>query len=129
VYRPELDRTVLIVDDDATNVALLDRILRRAGFVRLAETTDPRQAMGLFLEAHPDLVLLDLGMPYVDGYELIGQMKARREVRIVVVTADSSPEAEARALALGAQTVFTKPIDAAHLVAEITGLLDESAAD
>ena len=127
MHRPELDRTVLIVDDDATNVALLDRILRRAGFGRLAETTDPRLALGLFIKARPDLVLLDLGMPYVDGYELIEQMRAERNVPIVVVTADSSPEAEARALALGAHTVFTKPIDAATLMAEITGLLDESA--
>ena len=117
---------ILIIDDDPTNVALLDRLLRRAGFGNLFETTDPRLALGLFLSRLPDLVVLDLGMPHVDGFQLIAQMRASgggESVPILVVTADSSPEARRRALELGAQDIVTKPIDPTDLLGRIVALL------
>jgi putative two-component system response regulator len=120
------EASILIVDDDITNVALLDRLLRRAGFGNLFETTDPRLALGLFLSRHPDLVVLDLGMPHVDGFELIAQLRSSvdgRDVPILVVTADASPEARVRAIGLGAQDLVTKPIDTNDLLRRVMSLL------
>jgi len=120
-------KRILIVDDDATNVALLDRLLRRAGFALIAETTDARLVIPLFASDAPDLVLLDLGMPYIDGFEVISRLRARadgRAVPILVLTADTSSEARDRAIRLGAQDLLTKPIDANELLMSIAALLE-----
>ena len=117
--------SILIVDDDPTNVALLDRLLRRAGFGNLMETTDARMALSLFGSEHPDLVLLDLGMPHLDGFLVIEHLRATENaaVPILVITADASPEARSRAIELGAQDLVTKPFDTTDLLCRITSLL------
>jgi DNA-binding response OmpR family regulator len=117
--------SILIVDDDPTNVALLDRLLRRAGFGNLMETTDARMALSLFGSEHPDLVLLDLGMPHLDGFLVIERLRATENaaVPILVITADASPEARSRAIELGAQDLVTKPFDTTDLLCRITSLL------
>jgi DNA-binding response OmpR family regulator len=117
--------SILIVDDDPTNVALLDRLLRRAGFGNLMETTDARMALSLFGSGHPDLVLLDLGMPHLDGFQVIERLRATENaaVPILVITADASPEARSRAIELGAQDLVTKPFDTTDLLCRITSLL------
>jgi putative two-component system response regulator len=119
------EASILIIDDDATNVALLDRLLRRAGYGNLFETTDPRLALGLFLSKRPDLVLVDLGMPHLDGFQLIAQLRSNggEDVPILVVTADSSSESRARALRLGAQDLVAKPFDTTELLGRVTALL------
>jgi DNA-binding response OmpR family regulator len=124
--RRSTEASILIVDDDATNVALLDRLLRRAGFGNLFETTDPRLALGLFRSKQPDLVLLDLGMPHLDGFALIAELRSSEDgagVPILVVTADASPESRERAIELGAQDLVTKPIDTTDLLGRVTALL------
>ena len=117
--------SILIVDDDPTNVALLDRLLRRAGFGNLVETTDVRMALSLFGSERPDLVLLDLGMPHLDGFQVIECLRSTEnaEVPILVITADASPEARTRAIELGAQDLVTKPFDSTELLCRITSLL------
>jgi putative two-component system response regulator len=124
--QPTKEASILIVDDDVTNVALLDRLLRRAGFGNLFETTDPRLALGLFQLKQPDLVVLDLRMPHVDGFRLIEQLRSSAgggDVPILIVTADTSPEARVRAIALGAQDLVTKPIDTNDLLDRVAALL------
>ena len=124
--RRSTEASILIVDDDPTNVALLDRLLRRAGFGRLFETTDPRLALGLFLSQQPDLVLLDLGMPHLNGFDLIAELRssaAGQNVPILVVTADTSPESRDRAIGLGAHDLVTKPIDTTDLLGRVSALL------
>ena len=121
--RRSTEATILIVDDDATNVALLDRLLRRAGFGNLFETTDPRLALGLFLSQQPDLVLLDLGMPHVDGFDLIAALRSSaggESIPILVVTADTSLESRDRAIQLGARDLVTKPIDTTDLLGRVS---------
>ena len=117
--------SILIVDDDPTNVALLDRLLRRAGFGNLMGTTDARMALSLFGSGHPDLVLLDLGMPHLDGFQVIERLRATENaaVPILVITADASPEARSRAIELGAQDLVAKPFDTTDLLCRITSLL------
>jgi putative two-component system response regulator len=124
--RRSTEASILIVDDDPTNVALLDRLLRRAGFGNLFETTNPRLALGLFHSRRPDLVLLDLGMPHLDGFELIAALRSSsggERVPILVVTADTSPESRERAMGLGAHDLVTKPIDTTDLLGRVSALL------
>src|SRR2546427_42125 len=66
---------ILIVDDESANVRLLERVLEREGYTHLRSTTDARQALPLYTESRPDLVLLDLAMPHVDGFQILEQIK------------------------------------------------------
>lgn len=69
--------TILVVDDEATQILLLEHLLREKGRVRIVGTTDSREAARLFDAHAPDLVLLDLEMPYMDGYAVLEQLRAR----------------------------------------------------
>src|SRR6266702_292135 len=66
---------ILIVDDESANVRLLERVLEREGYTHLRSTTDARQALPLYTESRPDLVLLDLAMPHVDGFQILERIK------------------------------------------------------
>src|SRR5690242_19498803 len=96
----------LIVDDDRANVRLLERLLAQAGYTSVRSTTDPRQAAALYSEIQPDLVLLDLRMPHLDGFQVMDQLRALtspdRFVPILVLTADLASETTRRALGAGA---------------------------
>src|SRR5207244_8076578 len=65
--------SILVIDDEPANTVLLDGLLREAGYSRLQTTTDPRQAMELYQTARPDLILLDLLMPHLDGIQVMEQ--------------------------------------------------------
>ena len=71
-----LGARILIVDDEQANVLLLERMLVRAGYRLVTSTTDSRQAEQLFQETHPDLVLLDIGLPGMDGYAVAERLRA-----------------------------------------------------
>ena len=68
---------ILIVDDEPANVLLLERILQQGGYTNLSKTNDPRQVLEFFKVYQPDLILLDLMMPNVDGYSLLTQLRSR----------------------------------------------------
>src|SRR2546430_16328007 len=68
---------ILIVDDEPANVLLLERILQTGGYTNLNKTTDSRQVLEFFTVYQPDLILLDLMMPHVDGYALLTQLRSR----------------------------------------------------
>lgn len=120
--------TILIVDDEPANVALLERLLRREGFDRLVTTTDPRSAVDLFRTHHPDLVLLDLMMPELDGFALLDAFSRLIDpgayLPILVLTADVSISTRRRALSLGAKDFIVKPIDAIETILRIFNLLE-----
>ncbi|HEU5318403.1 MAG TPA: response regulator, partial [Chloroflexota bacterium] len=124
---PERAR-VLIVDDHRANVLLLESILRRAGFSALRGTTDPAQALPIFLEFAPDIVLLDLHMPGIDGYTLLERIRSLTQntapVPVIVLTADATPEAKQRVLAGGAKDFLNKPFDQAEVVLRIRNHLE-----
>ncbi len=119
---------VLIVDDEAPNVLLLERILQRAGYSQLRTTTDPRHVLPLFLEFRPDLVLLDLHMPHLDGFAVMEQLRPRIQaddyLPILVLTADITSQAKKRALSNGAKDFLIKPLDATEIVLRIHNLLE-----
>jgi signal transduction histidine kinase len=122
------DASILIVDDQEANVRLLARLLRQAGFRRLHGMQDPRVALARFAELAPDLVLLDLSMPHVDGFAFMEQMRplvaADDYLPVLVVTANVLPEVKRRALAAGARDFLAKPLDAVEVVLRVRNLLE-----
>ncbi|HZJ17426.1 MAG TPA: response regulator [Chthoniobacteraceae bacterium] len=127
--QPLLDKArVLIVDDEPSNIRLLERILEMFGSAAVQSTTDSRQALPLYFSFQPDLVLLDLHMPHLDGYAVIGQLKAAvppdEYLPILVLTADVTIETKRRALAAGAKDLVTKPLDNFEVVLRINNLLE-----
>jgi len=119
---------ILIVDDQAANVLLLERILQQGGYTNFSKTTDPRQVLEFFTLYQPDLVLLDLMMPHVDGYSLLTQLRSRvpdnHYLPILVLTADVAPKAKLRALSLAAKDFLTKPFDATEVLLRVYNLLE-----
>jgi putative two-component system response regulator len=126
VHVGEFRARILIVDDEAANVLLLKEFLAdTAGEFRLL--TDPRQVELAFTEFEPDIVLLDLHMPNLDGHEILTRLQRAREnagfVPFVVLTGDTSTSARNTALARGANDFLTKPLDRMEVVLRVRNLL------
>lgn len=119
---------ILIVDDEPINVLLLERMLEENGYKSLRATTDSRHVASLCDAQVPDLLLLDLMMPHRDGYQILEDVRARRQVQgpfpVIVLTADVSLEARRRALAAGASDFLTKPFDALEVLLRVRNLLE-----
>lgn len=119
---------VLIIDDEHFNVRLLERVLEHLGGVEWKSTTDPREAVSMFAEFQPDLVLTDLHMPHIDGFHVIAQLRQLigddSFLPIVVLTADVSPETRRKALSSGASDFITKPLDTTEVQLRIRNLLE-----
>jgi putative two-component system response regulator len=119
---------LLIVDDEEANVLLLGELLRHAGYSNMRMTTEPRQVLGIFLEFQPDLILLDLQMPYLDGYALMKQLGSRipedAYLPFLVLTADLSSAARQKALSLSAKDFLNKPFDRTEALLRIRNLLE-----
>jgi putative two-component system response regulator len=119
---------LLIVDDQEANVGLMVGILREQGFLGLQSLTDARLVLPLFLDFQPDLVLLDLRMPHIDGLSLLKQLRSRIPDNVylpfVIITGDLSQRTRQAALSLGAKDFLTKPINAAETVLRIYNLLE-----
>lgn len=119
---------ILLVDDDQASIRLLQDVLTSAGFTNLDATTDPREVFSRYDEYRPDLVLLDLGMPYLDGYALLERLKERTPsteyLPILVLTADITSGAKRKALAAGAKDFLTKPFDATEVVLRVRNLIE-----
>jgi putative two-component system response regulator len=117
----------LIVDDQEYNISLLERILRRAGFFNLTSTTNPQQLEALFNNIRPDIILLDLHMPEMDGFAALRLLKGLIPeddyLSILVLTADVTQEAKQKALQEGAHDFLTKPFDRVEVVLRIRNLL------
>jgi len=119
---------ILIVDDQDANVQLLLRILEHHGFQHRYSATDPRRVPALFDEVNPDLVLLDLQMPHIDGLSLFKQLRSRipegAYLPFLILTADLTPRAKKDALSLGAKDFITKPFDQMEVVLRSYNLLE-----
>jgi putative two-component system response regulator len=119
---------ILVIDDDASNVRLLGRLLARIGYDNVRGTTDDRAALAEYGDYAPDLVLLDLHMPHVDGFALLEGMRAATPneamAPVLVLTADSSLEAHRRANELGANAFVTKPYDIEEVALRVAALLE-----
>lgn len=125
--------SILIVDDEKANVRLLEITLEDAGYTNVCSTTDSRQALALFRSNRPDLVLLDLAMPHLDGFAVMRQLHAEmatnvdvgdNAVPILVLTADAISATKHKALKEGAEDFLTKPLDEIEVLLRINNLLE-----
>jgi signal transduction histidine kinase/DNA-binding NarL/FixJ family response regulator len=118
---------ILAVDDEQANLDLLDALLSGEGYTNVTCTRDPHRAAELFADGTVDLVLLDLHMPHMSGFELLAELRARtapQEIRpVLVLTADVTTEAKQRALAGGASDFLTKPLDSVEVLLRVRNLL------
>lgn len=123
-----LSRRILIIDDEDANVLLLRSLLEREGYGDLHGVTDPGRALAAYVDLQPDLVLLDLMMPVVDGFELLeafGRHDRPEEFRpVLVLTADTTVQARRRALSLGAKDFVAKPFDVIEVALRISNLIE-----
>lgn len=120
------DSRVLVIDDYEDNVVLLQRLLARYGLPEVRTATDPRVVWDHLADFDPDLVLLDLHMPYIDGYTLLRHIRTwtgDRYLPVIVLTADTSPETLLRVLGDGATDFLTKPFNATEIVIRVRNLL------
>jgi PAS domain S-box-containing protein len=120
-----LRASILIVDDQKANVNLLDQMLREAGYTDVSSTMDAREVSDLHKKHRYDLIILDLQMPVMDGFEVMGLLK-KTEVDnylpVLVVTAQ--PGHKLRALKAGARDFISKPFDLAEVLARVHGMIE-----
>ena len=123
-----LNAKILIVDDAEANLKLLEDLLTREGFHQIISTTDSKRALDLFIAFQPDLILLDLMMPELDGYavlEILSRHIPNDEyLPVLVLTADATIVAKRKALALGAKDFLTKPFDTIEAMLRVWNLLE-----
>ena len=118
------DGRVLVIDDNPANTALAHRILTRAGLHDVRELQDPLQAADVLQEFDPDLVLLDLRMPGMDGMQVLRSIKEHwPESEVVVITGYPCIETAKEAMKLGAYDYLAKPFDLDELVARMRALV------
>ena len=118
---------ILIIDDEDANIEILRRILTRAGFTRLTTTNDSREAAACYVAHRPDLILLDLHMPHLDGLEVMDQLNEIAEesyLPILILSGDLTPEARRDALSRGAKDFVNKPFQQDELLLRIKTLLE-----
>lgn len=104
---------VLIVDDDHANIVLLRRLMERAGFADVLTTRDPFEAVKLFDARHPDLLLLDLHMPGLDGFEVLERIRPAGDVAlplpVVLITGALNDDVAEQARRAGVDGILAKP--------------------
>lgn len=123
-----LNAKILIVDDADANLRLLENLLSNEGFTQVISTTDSTQTIDLFHAFEPDLILLDLMMPELDGYEVLELLSRYipkdQYLPILVLTADATIAARRKALALGAKDFLTKPFDNIEAMLRVWNLIE-----
>ncbi len=120
-----LNASILIVDDQASNVQLLERTLRESGYTRVATTMNPTEVCALHRKSRFDLILLDLKMPGMDGFEVMQGLKANDAdgyLPVIVLTAE--PGHKLRALQAGAKDFISKPFDLVEVKTRIHNMLE-----
>jgi DNA-binding response OmpR family regulator len=118
---------ILVIDDEPANVALLKDMLADGGYSRVKSVTDSRLALGTCQIFEPDLVLLDLMMPHVDGFTILESLRAKNRETffpIIVLTADANENTKLRALRAGATDFLLKPFDQLEVLLRMTNLLE-----
>jgi len=119
---------ILIVDDKVANIELLEDLLEQKGYTNVKSTTDPRQVVDLVASFNPDIILLDLMMPYMSGFEVMEELNKtisnETYIPILVLTAEISFESKRRALTGGAKDFLSKPFDLNEVSMRIRNLLE-----
>jgi PAS domain S-box-containing protein len=120
-----LNASILVVDDQETNVALLEQMLGEAGYTRVTSSMNPTEVCALHRKNRYDLILLDLQMPGMDGFQVMEGLKTNQTdgyLPVLVITAQ--PGHKLRALQAGAKDFISKPFDIVEVKARVHNLLE-----
>lgn len=118
----EKDQRILVIDDEPTNLKLLERMLSVQGYRNLCLVQDSRLAIDQYTLEQPDLILLDINMPHLDGYQVMEQLQALGDPLlppIIVLTAQRGREFLLKALQGGARDFISKPFDQGELLMRV----------
>ena len=127
ISEPLKSGRVFIVDDEPANLKLVQRLFQHHSQLELIAIQDSRQVLPLYKESPPDLILLDLNMPHLSGYDVMNQLRSLKDPMlppIVILTAQHSSEYLMRSLISGARDFISKPFDHAELLMRVRNLLD-----
>jgi len=122
-----INASILVVDDEAANVRLLQKLLTTVGYRNVVCTQDSAQVLSLYQQHNSDLILLDLDMPVLDGYGVMDQLNDVTKGNpppILVLTAEHMQSYRQRALDNGARDYVTKPFDVEELLSRVRNLLE-----
>lgn len=120
------DALVMIVDDEPLVIELTQAFLEDAGYRRFVTTSDSSKALGIVRQARPDIVLLDLNMPRVSGFDVLTAMRddgALKHIPVIVLTSADDAESKLRALDLGASDYLGKPVHPGELALRVRNTL------
>jgi DNA-binding response OmpR family regulator len=115
-----------MVDDEPTTLDVLEMFLETAGYENVVSVTDSRRVMELLASRRPDVLVLNLSMPHVDGFDVLRAMRADpalASIPVIVLTSSDDPETKRRALELGAADFLAKPVDQSELVLRLRNTL------
>ncbi len=120
-----LNARILIVDDQVSNVGMLEQLLKEAGYLRVSSTTDPTEVCALHRKNRYDLILLDLQMPVMDGFQVMEGLKTNAaESYLPVIVLTAQPGHKLRALQAGAKDFISKPLDLVEVTTRIHNMLE-----
>jgi putative two-component system response regulator len=117
---------ILVVDDHESSANVLERLLRSAGYSEIVTLTDSRKVLPTFRELEPDLLVLDLHMPHLDGFAVLRQIQPRSGqvfLPVLMITGDTDSSVKEQALATGATDFLNKPFEATEVVLRLRNLL------
>lgn len=118
--------TIMMVDDEPTTLDVLEVLLQELGYRNFVKATDSRQVLGLLAERKPDVLILNLVMPHVDGMEILASMRRDETlaaIPVIILTSSTDPTTRMRALDLGATDFLGKPVDASELALRLQNTL------
>ena len=121
-----LDAVVMMVDDEPINIEVTQVYLEEAGYTRFVSTSEPREALDLVAQRHPDVLLLDLNMPGMTGFEILVALRTKnllKDLPTIVLTSSTDAKTKLKALELGAIDFLAKPVDSSELVLRLRNTL------
>jgi putative two-component system response regulator len=124
---PYPDAKILIVDDETTSVRLLKKILTEAGYTNIYSTRDPDKVQKLYQSVKPDLLVLDLHMPHMEGFKIMDQLRAIEKddyLPILVISQERNRVIQFSALEAGAKDFLVKPYDSIEVILRIRNFLE-----
>ncbi len=127
---PAAEPIIMMIDDEPLNLEVLQTFLEEAGYREFVPVTAPLEALGLIADRRPDVVLLDLVMPEMSGFEILERLRADDTLRhtpVIVLTSATDAETKLKALELGATDFLAKPVDSSELALRLRNTLSAKA--
>lgn len=118
--------TVLYIEDNPANLRLVNQLLSRRSNTHMWSADEPMLGLELAAEHNPDLILLDINLPGIDGYEVLRHLRQREATRdkpVIAISANALPKDIKKGLAAGFDRYLTKPIDLAELLNAVDAML------